>query len=877
MSEATEHGLGQLLLREGFISEEQLEAAMSRQATAPGYVPLGRILVEQKALTERQLSFALEQWHKRIRLGELLVNSGVLTEARLEAALLQHQKVQRPLGEVLVKMGAVTDEAMRQALGRQLGIPYIEVDRVGIDRQLVRMINSNYARRHVVVPVAQSGQMLTICMDDPTNQAVIDELAGTTGCVVNVVTSGRDAIKKAFQMLYGEPMDVPPPPAPAQSFSFVETLEPAAADQMDLGEGAFNREFVSEYAHGTGAETAVRQLLSLALEHHCSDLHLETLADRVQVRFRVDGILQELDLGPLQAVCDRGGSQIISRIKILAKLDIAERRRPQDGSFRAKIERDGGKHYVDFRVSILPGYYGESCVLRVLDKQNAPKSVEALGFSPAITTRLVQLLKRPSGILLVTGPTGSGKSTTLYAALLAAYKPEIRVLTAEDPIEYVYDQFSQSEVNDRIGNTFARFLRSFLRHDPEVIMIGEIRDEETAEMAFRAAQTGHLLLSTLHTNDAVSAVTRLRDLKVDPNMLASSLLGVLAQRLVRRVCQQCRREYEPSPELVREFFEVKPAGLKFYRGSGCAACNGTGYKGRMSIAELWTPDERDVLLMTKQVSFDQLRESALRTTISMALDAMDRLSGAQTTIEELIRVMPYASVRQFRQLASASQGRARPPVQAGSAEPPTPVARVAGPDRAAAPRTEEPTREPGRADAARVEPRPAEQSPIPSAALRALDGARSFDEVLSVLADHAAGGPERFAILTVAGSRMRGFALPSLSREAAPGLDAPIDAESVFGLAVARGRSASTREAPVGQGNPVADLLAAQPGRIGLALPILQAGRTVAVLYAEDVDDAGAASGKNRWRALDLLARHASWRLDLLHRAGGAAPPATGR
>jgi type IV pilus assembly protein PilB len=872
MSEAVEHGLGQLLLQEGFISPEQLESAIARQATAPGYVPLGRILVEQKAITERQLAFVLERWHKRIRLGELLVNSGVLSEARLQQALLQQQKVQRPLGEVLVKMGAVTDEVMRQALGRQLGIPFIEVDKAGINRQLVRVINSNYARRHVVVPVAQFGQMLTICMDDPTNQAVVDELAGSTGYVVNVVTSSQDSIKRAFQLLYGEPMDVPLPPSPPQSFSFVETLEPAVSDQMDLGEGAFNREFVSEYVHGTGAEAAVRQLLSIALEHHCSDLHMETLADRVQVRFRVDGILQELDLGPLQAVCDRGGNQIISRIKILSKLDIAERRRPQDGSFRARLDRDGEKQYIDFRVSILPGYYGESCVLRILDKKNAPKSVEELGFSPSITTGLVQLLKRPAGILLVTGPTGSGKSTTLYASLLAAYKPEIRVLTAEDPIEYVYDQFSQSEVNDRIGNTFARFLRSFLRHDPEVIMIGEIRDEETAEMAFRAAQTGHLLLSTLHTNDAISAVTRLRDLKVDPNMLASSLLGVLAQRLVRRICQQCRREDDPSPELLREFFDVKPAGLTFYRGSGCAACNGTGYKGRLSIAELWTPDQRDVILITKQVSFDQVRESAHRTTISMALDAMTRLSAGLTTLEELIRVMPYASVRQFRELAAASQPGAPPPVHVGSGEAVRPAPRVAGQDRPPAAGTA-PT---APAEAPRAEPRPDGRSQIPHTAFRALDGATSLDEVLSVLADLVAHGPERFAILTVAESRLRGFALPAVPRAEAAGCEAPIDPKSVFGLAVANGKAVSTREAPVGRGNPLADMLAVQPGRMGLALPILKEGHAVAVLYAEDLEDEGAASPNTLWRQLELLARHASWRLDLLHRPAGAAPPPAG-
>ena len=336
---------------------------------------------------------------------------------------------------------------------------------------------------------------------------------------------------------------------------------------------------------------------------------------------------------------------------MLGKLDISERRRPQDGSFRVRLERDGETHNIDFRVSILPSYYGESCVLRILDKKNAPTTIDQLGFSVAISSQLRQLMKRTTGVILVTGPTGSGKSTTLYSALMTAYRPEIRVLTAEDPIEYVYEQFSQSEVNDRIGNTFARYLRAFLRHDPEVIMIGEIRDEETAEMAFRAAQTGHLLLSTLHTNDAVSTVTRLLDMKVDSNLLASSLLGVLGQRLARTVCTECRRPYQPAPELVREFFAEVPAGLEFYQGAGCAACNYTGYRGRTSIAELWVPSQQDVILISKGANSDELRKSARRSTISMAEDVLERLAAGRTNLEELIRVMPYSAVYLFRELS----------------------------------------------------------------------------------------------------------------------------------------------------------------------------------------------------------------------------------
>jgi type IV pilus assembly protein PilB len=261
------------------------------------------------------------------------------------------------------------------------------------------------------------------------------------------------------------------------------------------------------------------------------------------------------------------------------------------------------------------------------------------------------LLRRPSGILLATGPTGSGKSTTLYAALMTLYRPQIRILTAEDPIEYIYEQFSQSEVNEQIGNTFASYLRAFLRHDPEVIMVGEIRDEETAEMAFRAAQTGHMLLSTLHTNTAVAAVTRLLDLKIDPNMLASSLMGVIGQRLVREVCAACKTPYEPSDELMREFFDQPPAGMIFYKGLGCNECNFTGFLGRMMISELWVPSEEDLILINKNASFEELRASSRRSTLSMADDALERLMAGRTNLEELIRMLPYSSIYEFRQRA----------------------------------------------------------------------------------------------------------------------------------------------------------------------------------------------------------------------------------
>jgi type IV pilus assembly protein PilB len=303
---------------------------------------------------------------------------------------------------------------------------------------------------------------------------------------------------------------------------------------------------------------------------------------------------------------------------------------------------------VDLRVSVVPSYYGESVVLRILDKQNAPSTLEQLRFPLAVSQKLKQLLERPSGILLVTGPTGSGKSTTLYASLMRVYRPGIRILTAEDPIEYIFDHFSQSEVNEQIGNTFASYLRAFLRHDPEVIMVGEIRDQDTAETAFRAAQTGHLLLSTLHTNSAVGVVPRLMDLNIDPNTLASSLIGVVGQRLVRQICETCKKPYEPSNQLMREFFQDRPSGLVFYKGEGCADCNLTGYRGRLTIAELWVPSEADITLIAKSAPFEDIRASARATTSSMAESAWQLINEGHTNLEELIRMLPYQVTVDFR-------------------------------------------------------------------------------------------------------------------------------------------------------------------------------------------------------------------------------------
>jgi type IV pilus assembly protein PilB len=634
--------LGSLMVSEGLITDSQLQEALRTQSELDVYRPLGQILVDQKATSAKQLNLFIDKYHKRARLGEILLKSKTITGEQLEIALSYQKTTGLPLGEMLIQLNYINEETMRQALCKHLNIPFIDLDKFTIDPALRKLINKSYAKNNRVVPIANLGTTITLAMEDPTSTAVVKELRSSTGLTINVVTSTSAKIRHAFAKLYGEELHG------EQEVDHGHEL----ISEEELGESGKSR-YLEEYQQTQRADDAVRKIINLAVKNRTSDIHIESLDNRILVRFRIDGVLHELNLGVLQDSINKNRKEIISRIKILGKMDIAEKRRPQDGSFRVRVERNGEIVAVDFRVSIVPSYYGENVVLRILDKRNAPTSIQDLGFSQAISEQLKLLLKRTTGILLITGPTGSGKSSTLYAALMTLFRPEIRILTAENPIEYVYENLSQCEVNEKIGNTFANYLRAFLRHDPEVIMVGEIRDQETAEMALRAAQTGHMLLSTLHTNDAISAVTRLLDLNIEGNMITSSLLGVHAQRLVRKVCEQCKEEYMPTVELLKEFFMVPPPDFVWSRGKGCPQCNFTGYKGRMAVAELWTPSEADIVLINKGVPFDEIKASAQKSTILMAEDAMEKLRAGKTTLEELMRTLPYSSIEQFRRFTNA--------------------------------------------------------------------------------------------------------------------------------------------------------------------------------------------------------------------------------
>ncbi|MCD6291913.1 MAG: Flp pilus assembly complex ATPase component TadA [Deltaproteobacteria bacterium] len=653
-SQGNKTRLGLLLVDEGFITPNQLQEALRLQQENPDnqndYQHLGQILINKKYIDINQLRYVLKKHNKKSRLGDILVRSKAITERELEFALIEQKKSGNRLGEILLRKSLVSDETMRHALCTQLNIPFIDISRFDIDHNLTKIINRDYAHKHQIIPVSMTENSITLAMDDPTNNEVIAELEMFTRLKINVVTSSKVAIQEAFEKLYAHEAfqgEVGAPEVTGENSSIDFALD------LEEEDANIRKPNYVEAQESKRADVVVQRILSLALQKQASDIHFENLDNRMTIRFRVDGLLQEFNLGDLQNDINNFHREIISRIKIICKLDIAEKRLAQDGSFRSHIVREGEKDHIDFRVSVIPSYYGENIVIRILDSRRSPSSLKHLNFSPLLTEKMIKLFNRNTGIILVTGPTGSGKSTTLQSGLLSAYKPGLKILTAEDPIEYVYDHFMQCEVNEKIGLTFASYIRVFLRHDPEIIMIGEIRDDETATMAVRAAQTGHLVISTLHTNDSLGAITRLAGLGVEPNMITATLIGVISQRLARRTCPHCKEPYTPSEELIKEFFN-EPPDIEWYKGQGCQECNYSGFKGRLAIAELWEPSQKDFLLINKKAPLDELQESARKSTIPIMGEAMKKLKKGETTLDEIIRVLPYSFIEEYRQHHSNS-------------------------------------------------------------------------------------------------------------------------------------------------------------------------------------------------------------------------------
>lgn len=548
------------------------------------------------------------------RLGDLLVDAGCITTAQLEEALCKQKVTGKKIGEILIDDAILSEGDMIMALEKQLEIPYTDLSKIYIDPEVPRLINENLARRHILIPINKEKNKLIVAMADPLNIFARDDVNIATGMDIEPVISNRKEIFNAIDRYYGN----------QRAEKAIEEFK----RQYDLK--SIN-ELLDENNDETNNAPVVRlinTLISQAVKLRASDIHIEPAEYKIRIRFRIDGELQEVMTPEKSAY-----SAILTRIKIMGKMDIAEKRLPQDG--RVELAVDGKD--IDMRLSTIPTVFGEKIVIRLLDRSNFLSSKSELGFNQHNLQLLDKLIKYPNGIILVTGPTGSGKSTTLYAVLKELNSPNRNIITIEDPVEYRLDGINQVQVNNKAGMSFASGLRSILRQDPDIIMIGEIRDSETAEIAVRASITGHLVLSTMHTNDAPSTVTRLVDMGIEPYLVSASVVGVVAQRLVRRVCPVCKEKYSAT-EFEKQMLGIA-SDVVLYKGAGCSACSGTGYRGRTAIHEVM-PVTRDIRsLIENRASIDDVRTaSAANGTISLRESCKQLVLEGVTTAEEMIRV-----------------------------------------------------------------------------------------------------------------------------------------------------------------------------------------------------------------------------------------------
>ncbi|MBI1387907.1 MAG: type II secretion system protein GspE [bacterium] len=539
------------------------------------------------------------------RLGDLLVESGRLTPTQLETALSKKAPGQK-LGEALQELGLLTEQQIVETLSQQLGVPAMKSDLFLIDPLIVEIVPEHFARLHTVIPMFLVDTELTIAMADPLDVPALDELRRVTGYRINCILAAPGAIQNALNEYY------------SVSHSIEDVINSFEDESPELD------------VDNAPAIRLVNQILFHAIKVSASDIHIEPLEERGRVRFRIDGILHEIFTPPKSLV-----DVVTARLKILAKLDISEKRLPQDGRFSISV----GERDVDVRLSTLPTLFGEKTVLRILDKGSMVVGLDQIGLDAHEKEAVESLLSRSYGLLLITGPTGSGKTTSLYSMIQRLSSPEKNIVTVEDPVEYEFSDINQVQVNAKVSLTFGRALRAILRQDPDIILIGEIRDEETASIAIRSALTGHLVLSTLHTNDAISSIGRMIDMNVAPYLLASALTGVIAQRLVRTVCPHCVQYVTPDAALL-ERLGVNPAGeVRWAQAKGCNRCNHTGYKGRTAIFEILRIDGALQRLILNSSSSVEVRDAAGKANLSSLRQVgLEKVMRGITTLEEIERV-----------------------------------------------------------------------------------------------------------------------------------------------------------------------------------------------------------------------------------------------
>ncbi|OLD30332.1 MAG: type IV-A pilus assembly ATPase PilB [Candidatus Rokuibacteriota bacterium] len=564
------------------------------------------------------------------RLGDLLVAEGLVKQEELQRALAEQKGTTEKLGSVLVRLKLVNEEQLTGFLSRQYGIPSITLSQLDIDPGILRLVPPQIARKYEVLPVKRAANTLTLAMADPTNVFALDDVSFMTNLQVLPVVASQAAIRRAIERNYEN-----------QGAAITDVLTELAEDQasnvevVDDDEDSGGKVDVFELKESADEAPVVKlvnMVLVDAIQKGASDIHWEPYEKAFRVRFRIDGVLHEMLTPP-----KRLESAIVSRLKIMSSLDIAERRVPQDGRIKLRYHT----REIDFRVSILPTIFGEKAVLRILDKDALQLDLTKLGFDPGALETFEKVIRQPYGMILITGPTGSGKTTTLYSAIHTINSPEHNIMTAEDPVEYNLKGVNQVQINDGIGRTFASALRAFLRQDPDVILVGETRDLETAQISIRAALTGHLVFSTLHTNDSPSTVARLIDMGIPPFLVASSLLLVMAQRLGRKVCKDCKEPYEVDEDSLLPYGHVLTGvgRTQFYKGRGCATCSFTGMKGRVAIYEVMPVSQEIRNLILKNAPVTDIRAMAQAQGMKTLRQAglLKVLAGA-TTVDEVLRV-----------------------------------------------------------------------------------------------------------------------------------------------------------------------------------------------------------------------------------------------
>ncbi len=564
-------------------------------------------------------STSLEQ----TQIGEMLLRESLITREQLDKALKEQKQGGTRIGFSLVSSGAISETELTRLLSRQYRVPAVDLSEVEVDEKILQLVPADFAGKHLLLPLRRVGRTLTVAMVNPTDLSVVDDLKFITRFDVDAVVAGEYSLRMAIDRYYEVTND--------RLGDLLEELEEQDVELVEEEEEVYSTMQLQAQVEEAPVVRLINGFLTDAVRRGASDIHIEPYEKELRVRYRIDGILQEIMKPPI-----RMRAALISRVKILADLNIAERRVPQDGRIKIKI----GRKVIDFRVSTLPTLFGEKIVLRILDKGNLTLDLEKFGMEQNAETDFLDAISKPYGMVLVTGPTGSGKTTTLYSALSRINTDEVNIMTAEDPVEYNLHGINQVQVRTEIGMTFAAALRAFLRQDPNIIMVGEIRDLETGGIAVKASLTGHLVLSTLHTNDAASTITRMIDMGLEPFNVASALNCITAQRLVRRICSNCRAEATYTPEILRaaRITEEQAASMTFFRGEGCDACNGSGYSGRQGLYEVMrmTSDLRRMILQGE--STDELNRTAVEQgMITLRGDGLVKVRKGITTLDEVIK------------------------------------------------------------------------------------------------------------------------------------------------------------------------------------------------------------------------------------------------